>query len=36
MSVPATLSRSSPDRLSDVVLAVTTIKLGALVLLRLE
>ena len=36
MSVPATLSRSSPDRLSDVVLAVTTIKLGRLVLLRLE
>ena len=36
MSVPATLSRSSPDQLSDVVLAVTTIKMGGLVLLRLE
>ncbi|HET7438563.1 MAG TPA: hypothetical protein VFJ56_03635 [Nitrospira sp.] len=35
-SVPATLSRSSPDQLSEAVLAVTTIKIGGLVLLRLE
>lgn len=28
ISVPATLSKSSPDQLSEVVLAVTTVKIG--------
>jgi hypothetical protein len=34
--VPATLSVESPDRLSDAVLTVTTVKRGGVVLLRIE
>jgi len=35
-AVPAVLNTTSPDQLSEAVLAVTTVKVGELVLLRIE
>ncbi len=36
ISVPATLTSENPDRLSEVVLTITTVKTAGLVVLRLE
>lgn len=35
-SVPATLSIKSPDQISEAMLAITTVKMGGLVLLRID